>query len=139
MRVSIVVTTDGGQTLHGEVDLAARRQSKSVPKRAAKAEEGTHVAPPVNLSSPARPFVKKHSKGMSGAQKFTLLLAHITKGDTKKEVDGAAIQKVWGKMKGILGVWNGAHSTRAKDQEWVDSPKYGTYALLPGWRGIFNG
>ena len=68
MRVSIVLTTDDGQTLHGEVDLAARRQSRSVPKRAAKAEKEAHLAPPVNLSSPVRPFVKKHSKGMSGAQ-----------------------------------------------------------------------
>ena len=46
MRVSIVVTTDEGQLLHGEVDLAARRQSKSVPKRAAKAEKETHVPRP---------------------------------------------------------------------------------------------
>jgi hypothetical protein len=122
-----------------KLTLRLARQSKSVPKRAAKAEKGTHIDPPVNLSSPVRPFVTKHSKGMSGAQKFTLLLAHITKGDTKKVVDGATIQKLWGKMKGILGVWNGAHPTRAKDQEWVDSPKYVTYALLPGWRGIFNG
>jgi len=75
---------------------------------------------------------------MGGAQKFTLLLAHIAKGDRSKEVALATVQKHWGKMKGILGEWNRAHSTRAKDQEWVDSPKNGMYVLLPGWRGIFN-
>ena len=75
---------------------------------------------------------------MGGPQKFTLLLAHITKGDTKKEVALATIQKQWNKMKGTLGDWNTAAATRAKDQEWVDSPKNGTYVLLSGWKGIFN-
>jgi hypothetical protein len=75
---------------------------------------------------------------MSGAQKFTLLLAHLTKGDTKKEVALATIQKQWSKLKGSLGDWNPAHSTRAKDREWVDSPKSGTYVLLSGWKGIFS-
>jgi hypothetical protein len=41
-------------------------------------------------------------------------------------------------MKGTLGEWNRAHSTRAKDHEWVDSPKNGMYVLLPSWKGIFN-
>ena len=75
---------------------------------------------------------------MGGPQKFTLLLARMVGGDTKKEVPFATIRKQWGKMKGLLGKWNGAHTIRAKEREWVDTPKTGMYALLPGWRDIFN-
>ncbi len=75
---------------------------------------------------------------MGGAQKFTLLLAHIAKGDTKKEVALAAIQKQWSKLTGRLGSWNPAYTTRAKEEEWVDSPKSGTYVLLPSWKDIFS-
>jgi len=139
VKVSIIVVDDDGNTFEGEADLSARRRSTAAPvKKKATTEKAANVATTVNLASPIRPFVKRYAREMGGAQKFTLLLAHITKGDTKKEVPRAAIQKQWGKMKGILGEWNAAHATRAKDQEWVDSPKHGTYVLLSGWKGIFN-
>lgn len=140
MRVSIVVTTEDGDTFHDEAMLSAGKQSRVVSGRTKSLSgEAPHVATAVNLSSPVRPFMKKHARNKGGAQKFTLLLAHITKGDTKKEVGMSAIQKQRGKMKGILGEWNTAHATRAKDQEWVDSPKHGTYSLLPNWKGAING
>ena len=138
MRVSIVVTTDDGNIFHGDADLSVDKKSKPAPGKKPKYQKAADVTPRLNLASPVRPFVKKHARSMGGAQKFTLLLAHIAKGNTKKEVNRADIQKLWRKMKGILGDWNGAHATRAKDQEWVDSPKYGTYMLLPNWKGIFN-
>jgi len=139
LRVSIIVTDDDGNTFQGDAELLAHRQSKSAPvKKKSASKKASNVPATVNLSSPIRPFVKKHARGMGGAQKFTLLLAHITKGDTKKEVTLATIQKQWSKLKGTLGDWNRAHSTRAKDQEWVDSPKNGTYVLLSGWKGILN-
>jgi hypothetical protein len=139
MRVSIIVTDDDGNTFQGDADLSARRQSKSAPmKKKSTSEKATHVAATVSLSSPIRPFIKKHARDMGGPQKFTLLLAHMVKGDTKKEVALATIQKQWGKMKVLLGKWNGAHTIRAKEHEWVDSPKTGMYVLLSGWKGIFN-
>ena len=139
MQVSIIVVDDNGNTFEGEAELSARRRSLTRPvKTKVTTKKAANVGTTVNLSSPIRPFVKKHAREMGGAQKFTLLLAHIVKGDTTKEVPRAAIQKQWGKMKGILGEWNAAHATRAKDQEWVDSPKHGTYILLSGWKGIFN-
>jgi hypothetical protein len=139
MRVQIVVVTDDGNTFHGEAELSPRKTSKAAPgARKPKTEATAHVSAQLNLSSPIRPFMKKHARNLGGAQKFTLLLAHLTKGDAKKEVGIAAIQKQWGKMKGILGEWNPAHATRAKDLEAVDTPKYGVYSLLPGWRGAIN-
>jgi hypothetical protein len=139
MRVQIVVVTDDGNTFYGDAELSGRNKSKPVsavhkPKREAPAR----VTSQLNLSSPIRPFMKRYARNLGGAQKFTLLLAHLTKGDTKKEIGVAAIQKQWGKMKGILGEWNPAHATRAKDLEAVDSPKHGVYSLLPGWRDAIN-
>jgi hypothetical protein len=140
MRVSIIVTDDDGNTFEGEAELTATASARPARKRA-KHDSGTkktNAHPSVNLSSPIRPFIKRHARDMGGAQRFTLLLAHIAKGDTKKEVPLATIEKQWSKLKGTLGDWNRAHSTRAKDQEWVDSPKTGVYVLLPVWKGIFN-
>jgi hypothetical protein len=140
MRVSIVLTTDDGNTFHGEAELSSHKKPKSAAlKTKSASEKSPHVGAGVNLSSPVRPFMKRHARHLGGPQKLTLLLAHITKGDTKKEIVVADIQKQWGKMKGILGVWNAAYATRAKDQEWIDSPKYGTYSLLSGWKGALNG
>jgi hypothetical protein len=75
---------------------------------------------------------------MGGPQKFALLLAHMARGDRKTEVQFKAIEKRWKKMKSLLGKWNGAHSIRAKEHGWVDSPKTGMYVLLPGWEAIFG-
>ena len=139
MKVQLIVMTDDGGTFHGEAELLPRKTSKPASRpRTPKTEAKAHVTAQLNLSSPIRPFMKKHARHLGGAQKFTLLLAHLTKGDTKKEVGIAAIQKQWSKMKGILGEWNAAHATRAKDLEAVDSPKYGVYSLLPDWRAAIN-
>lgn len=139
MRAEIFVLTDDGKTFHGVAELSSRKTPKpSSRARKPKLEATARINAPMSFSSPIRPFMKKHARDLGGAQKFTLLVAHLTKGDTKKEVGIAAIQKQWGKMKGILGEWNAAHATRAKDLEAVDSPKYGVYCLLPGWRDAIN-
>jgi hypothetical protein len=76
---------------------------------------------------------------MGGSQKFTLLVAYMSKGDTHKPVPLADIEKQWNKMKTLVdGKFNRAHTIRAKEHEWVDSPKTGMYVLLPGWKGIFS-
>jgi len=140
MRVSVIVTDDDGNTFEGKAELSATAAARPARKRA-KHDSGPKKAnanPSASLSSPLRPFIKKHARGMGGSQKFTLLLAHMVKGDTRKEIALATIQKQWGKMKVLLGKWNGAHTIRAKEHEWVDSPKTGMYVLLTGWKGIFN-
>jgi hypothetical protein len=138
LKVSIIVSDDDGNNYHGEVDLTA---SSKAPQKRTK-----HIPPsksttktPVNLSTPIRPFVKQHARKMSGSQKFALLVAYMTKGDSHQEVQMTDVEKQWNKMKSLLGrKLNRAHSTRAKENGWVNSPKHGVYVILPGWKDIFN-
>lgn len=90
---------------------------------------------------PIRAFIKKHGSNLSGAKKFTLLLAHLTKGDRSKRVPLAAIEKHWNKMKakGLLGMkFNRLYTAQAKENDWVHTEKAGLYYLRPSWNEIFR-
>lgn len=122
------------------LEAASESPSSSVSKTA-KAQPVAKVRSALesaNFTLPFRPFIKKHARGMSGREKFTLVLAHITKGNVKAETKLETITKAWNSMKGTLGDFNLAHTTRAKDKGWVDSPKTGVYVLLPGWTEILS-
>jgi hypothetical protein len=58
-------------------------QAKPKHQRKAKAAPATKSSGNVDFSTPFRTFVKRHATGMSGARKFTLLVAYIAKGDEK--------------------------------------------------------
>lgn len=139
MRISIIVSDDEGNNYQDEVELtpATKRAKKAAP---AKPDTLPTPAPKsVSFSTPIRAFVKQHARDMSGAKKFTLLAAYLAKGQMGKEVQMTEIEKQWNKMKPLLGgKLNRAHSTRAKESGWVDSPKYGVYVILPDWKGIFD-
>jgi len=140
VRISIIVSDDHGNTFQGEAELTATASAKP-PQKHVKRNRGEKGSPSaaVNFSSPIRAFVKTHARPMGGPQKFALLLAYLSKGDTHKQVPLANIKKQWNKMKSLLrGTFNPAHTIRAKEHEWVDSPKAGIYVLLPGWKGIFG-
>jgi hypothetical protein len=138
MRIAFTITDDSGKVFQGQADLTPAPTQRSARNKSGATRPQSAPAPTVNFSSPARAFVKNHARGMGGPQKFTLLVAHMSKGDEKTETRLKMIEKQWSKMTALLGKWNRAHPTRAKEHEWVDSPKNGTYVLLPGWRGIFN-
>lgn len=143
MKAHVTVTDDAGNTFEGEIDLAVvgkasigKTKTRGVPKAVSLTPAKKE---PVNLSSPIRPFVKKHAGKMTGPQKFTLILAHMVGGDTGKEVLRADVEKQWNKMTALVGgEFNSAYANRAKDQGWVDSRKKGVYKLLPDWRDIFR-
>lgn len=93
----------------------------------------------IDFSTPLRPFIKKHSAGKSGAQKFALLVAYLTKGDQKRTVSLAEVEKEWSRMTELLGgKFNGAHSGRARDNDLVATEKAGLYRLRPNWKAIFE-
>ena len=95
----------------------------------------------IDLSTPIRPFVKKHAVGMSGPKKFTLVLAHLAGGDVGKKVSLEEIERQWSRMtaKGLLGMkFNRFYSATAKDNDWVNTEKSGFYNLRPSWQSIFD-
>ncbi|MFH1066528.1 MAG: hypothetical protein V1746_01300 [bacterium] len=97
--------------------------------------------PTLDFSMPIRAFVKRHGIDMSGSKKFTLLVAYLAKGDLKKTVPLVEIHKQWNKMtaKGLLGMeFNRFHSSPAKENDWVNTEKSGSYNLRPSWKAIFD-
>lgn len=135
MKIRIELTDDSGRHFEGEVALVQTGKpptsapgKKAVTKMAAATTE-------INFGTPIRPFLKAHTKGRSGAAKFALVVAHLSKGKCDVAVKMVAIEQVWSKATSHLGKFNRAHSTRAKDEGWVDSPKKGEYTLLANWAG----
>ncbi|MBI2644246.1 MAG: hypothetical protein HYW95_01900 [Candidatus Wildermuthbacteria bacterium] len=104
------------------------------------ASKQTSRAGSIDFDKPLRPFMKQYvTKNMSGAKKFTLLLARLTKGDTKKEITLTEIEKQWSRMTSIVGTdFNRFFTSAAKDNDWVESKRKGFYNLRPNWKEIFN-
>ena len=139
MRVQIILTDDEANTFEGVATLTQVKSSATPPRKVRTTPTPINAKVDVNFSLPIRAFVKKHGRAMSGAQRFTLLVAYMTGGSENKQILLTDIQKRWSKMTGLLGgEFNTAHSVRAKDQGWVDSPERGAYVILPSWRGIFD-
>ena len=140
MRVRITVTDDQGRSFSGDVDLQAGGRRSPAPAKPAKKPPAAPrpMGTPVFSLNP-RAFMKKYGRGRSGPQKFTLLLARLANGDGSKEVSFEAIKDQWDKMKGIIGKFNSAYSTRAKDEDWIDTKKQGVYVLKPSWKDAIPG
>lgn len=138
MKVKIVLTDEAGVTFEGFADLVPQLSSR--PGRSAARREGTQNSSSVkvNFSIPMRAFIKTHARTLSGPKKFALLVAYLSKDNPKIAVPFADIESNWNKMTGLLGKYNPAHSTRAKDSGWVDSTKQGFYVIVPGWEAILN-
>lgn len=136
MKVQIVLTDESGTTFEGFADLVPQRSSRPTRSSRAGGRKGSSVR--VNFSTPMRAFVKAHARTLSGPKKFALLVAYLSKNSPENTVPFTDIESNWNKMTGLLGKFNPAHSTRAKDNGWVDSPKQGVYVIVPGWEVILN-
>jgi hypothetical protein len=133
MRVRITITDDHGHVYEGEADVSRRGAAARV-KPPAKPKPAPASSTAFVFSLNPRAFMKKYGRGRSGAEKFTLLLACLAKGDVSQEVTLQTIQSHWGKMTGLIGKFNPAHSIRAKDNGWVDTRKVGVYVLTESWK-----
>src|SRR5947209_11361747 len=132
MKAQITIIDEKGVTFEGEVELSRVGSQRHITRK----EKGTTTAAQTSLDfdTPIRAFTKKNARGLSGAKKFTLLLSRLTKGDLTKKVELKEIKKHWNKMTSLLGgEFNGAHSNRAIENGWVDSPKQGQYMLSRSW------
>jgi hypothetical protein len=138
MKVQIVLTDESGATFEGFADLSPQVSSQKTQSSTRRASSRESSSVRVNFSTPMRAFVKAHSRTLSGPKKFALLVAYLSKNDPGKTVPLTDIEGSWKKMTGLLGKFNPAHSTRAKDNGWVDSPKQGVYVIVPGWEVILN-
>lgn len=148
MKVKITISTDDGRSYEGEAELtqvpgtpkkrAASKKNTAAatsPKPAARSSKGASPSTKFDFTLPLRAFVTaSNARKLSGPQKFTLLLAALTKGDTSTTVDNNRIEKEWNKMTAPMGgKFNRAYSTRAKEKGWIDSPKQGVYKLRSTW------
>ena len=98
----------------------------------------------INFDMSERSFIQKYSKGFSGPKKFVLILVYLVQGEIKKEKSIVEIKNHWNKMTSLLkkkrqkGKFNPYYSIRAKDNNWVDSKKYGFFHLTDSWMEIFS-
>jgi hypothetical protein len=144
MKVHIVLTTRDGQIFEGDASLSPMDggSSKTVrTPRPAQSARGTKSEQPqaIDFALPTRAFAKRYGRSLTGAQKFTALVAKLAAGKTGVAVNVKDVERHWSQMTGLLGKYNGAHSSRAKDNGWVDSPKSGFYVLVSGWEAGLSG
>jgi hypothetical protein len=132
MKIEFRVILDDGKTYHGEAVLTAEAAKKPMAKSAVTPAPATQES--VDFSLPIRPFFKRYASGKSGAQKFSILTAYLCKGKSDATVTLQALEENWNRMTALMGgEFNRAHSTRAKDAGWIDSPKAGQYTIRPSW------
>ena len=122
------------------LSLARKNTRKATSKKAAPVK-ARQSSKDLDFSTPMRAFVKRYGADMSGPKKFTLLLAYLAKGDTKARVSLTEIVKFWNKMtaKNLLGMkFNRFYTSDAKENDWVNTEKSGSYHLRPSWKDIFD-
>lgn len=108
------------------------------PKVSVSATKKIATSGGVDFTTNARAFFKQHAGKLTGPKKFVLVLAYLAKGgETSHSAD--EITQLWNQVGGVMGgTYAPVYSTRAKEQDWVDSPKYGSYVLRPNWKQIFD-
>lgn len=137
MKVHITVSNDQGDRFEGSAELVRISKSAKASKPVAKVHAASRPATKLSFSLNSRAFMNKYARSMNGSRKFTLLLAHLSQGKTGQEISGERIASTWNRMKSVLGgAYNAAHATRAKAEGWIDSPKWGHYALSDSWKEV---
>ncbi len=141
MKVHVTLTDDQGRTYTGEAELTATQAPSH--RRAASHSQAPapHRKPDtkIDFSLGERAFVRKYvADQTSGHAKFVILLALMSKGKTGDQITVEALSKLWAKLKGPMGgIYHNIYATRAKDSDWVDSPKKGVFTLRPSWKDAF--
>jgi hypothetical protein len=140
MEARISITTAEGKVYEGTVILSSAGPSKKKDLGTSSGKARQRVvqkAIELQFTVPVRPFMKKYGTGMSGSKRLVLLAAHMAGGNVGTSVEIGEVQRLWGKMSVLMGgAYNPAHVSRARDNGWIDSPKFGTLALLNDWKQI---
>jgi hypothetical protein len=138
MKVTVTVIDDTGRAFTGQALLSLENSSHSEGDRQSGLQQAAPNGGKPDFEMPVRPFVKRYAANRGGHQKFTLLLARLANGRVGEPVSLRDLIKSWSKMTGLLGKFNLAYPTRAKDFGYVDSPSKGVYVLLPGWKAALE-
>lgn len=133
MKATIILEDENGNRYKGEAVLQ-REQHEVGPASRKRRKVAAVATPPVTFDMNPRAFMKKYASGLSGAGRFTFLVALLAKGKIGVEVATAEVVKKWNSMTMLLGKWNTVHANRAKENDWVDSAKRGVYVLRPRWK-----
>ena len=134
MKVHVVVTDGDGNTFEGDASLVAAPGTRPARRTTGAKPREKPSRTSLDFSLPVRAFVKRHTKGLGGPQRFTVLLARLSGGKAGVAISLKEIEKAWNRMTEPMGGrFNPAYTTRAKDNGWVDTPKMGSYALQGGW------
>ncbi len=129
------------------------KQLKNHESRISELERSAKNLPKIKMASfekisfdmGERAFIRKYSKKMSGPKKFVLLLSYLVKGEIGQEISVDEVEKHWNKLKSVLKAkkgekmeFNGYYANEAKNNNWVDSKKFGSYFLTKEWINIFS-
>jgi hypothetical protein len=137
VRATLSIIDENGNRYEGNIQLSLADKSQLVAQDEGSAAGATPST--IDFSLPVRAFVRTHAAGnSSGAARFTVLVAFLLKGAENADVPGETLRVEWSRLTAHLGAFNRAHSTRAKDRAWVDSPAPGLYRLGPRWREAFG-
>jgi len=106
MRVRIIVTDAEGRSFKGDAELSPVAGGSSRTPKRASTRSAPRAPTALVFSLNPRTFMNRYARNGSGAQKFTLLLACVAKGDPAREVAFDGIRSQWGKMKSLIGKFN---------------------------------
>lgn len=123
-------------TLDVAIGMINAGTSAAPPSAISQASKVAPNDPNIDFGMPPRAFFNKYAKDLSGPERFALVVAYLSKGDTEISVTITDIEDLWKKTTALLGAFNYAHSTRAKDRDLVNTIQKGTYRLRPNWRTV---
>ncbi len=140
MKAAIKVYLKDGSVLEGTTELrASGKTAGKVAVTPLKPDTSVRSGSLVDFSMPVRPFMKRYGHSLSGPKKLTLLIAHLAAGETDVPVLRSLVEKHWSRMNALMGGrYNGAYDTRARDQNWISSPKPGSFCLQSAWEAILR-
>ena len=133
MKIRIIITDDRGESFQGEVTMTPVGEASA--RHVPQPNDATQASPSaLDFGLPVRAFVKRYARGLSGSQRFALLVARLVEGKIGPPVPLKDVEKQWNRMTAFMGGrFNAAYSSRAKDSGWVESAKPGMYSLRANW------
>ena len=138
MKAHITITDDNGTVFEGDAELAQVSGTRKTRSQSPKSKVRKEPVQKLDFTKPERAFIKSYASKLSGAKKFVMLLAFMSKGVANKEVRLKDIEKHWNKMTALLGKFNRFHANSAKESGWVNTQKQGLYVLCSSWKEVLK-